>query len=160
LTADLLPLFAAVLGDATIGCPLPDEAEAAYLLRSLGEAGRTGWLAEQDGRPVGFVLLGADTAGALRRARGGRRLHRRSLLAASVRSGRERAGRVVFGGVLPAARRQGIGRQLWAAVLHTAREQRWKTMAVGPVWSAPAAAFLTNQGAVPIQTAELLTYTP
>jgi GNAT superfamily N-acetyltransferase len=159
LASDLNPLWAAILSDGLPGFPPPDEAETAYLLRAAGDPARSGWLAEQDGRAVGFVLFGPDTGAALRRARGGRRPHRRAWLSAERRLARGNAGRLLFGGVLPGAQRQGIGRQLWSAILESARAAGWSTISVGPVWSVPGQAFLAAQGAAAVGTAELVEWT-
>jgi ribosomal protein S18 acetylase RimI-like enzyme len=159
LANDLRPLWAAILSDALPDFPAPDESETTYLLRAAGDAARSGWLAMQDNRPVGFVLLGPDTGTALRRARGGRRLHRRAWLSAERRLGNTKAGRLLFGGVLPDAQRRGIGRQLWSAAMGSARAAGWSTISVGPVWSAAGQAYLAAQGAAAVQTAELLEWT-
>ncbi|HMN29871.1 MAG TPA: hypothetical protein PKE45_17095, partial [Caldilineaceae bacterium] len=59
-----------------------------------------------------------------------------------------RSGRLLYGGVLPAWRGQGIGGQLWGAVQHFARQQGWQSLTIGPVRRAsPAACFLTRRGA-------------
>lgn len=158
LAGDLLPVWAAsTLADPTDPLfPPPDEAEAAFILRWLGPSALRGWVTEQDGRPVGFALVGPDHAALLRRARGGQPLYRRPLLAADGSLFRPTAGRVYAGGVLPEERRQGIGRQLWTAALQTGREQGWRYLTVGPVWSDQAAGFLAAQGATVMQTAEIV----
>jgi len=162
LTGELLPLLAAAVDDGC-GFPPPDVAEAAYLLRAAG-AGAFGGLIAVDGAPVGFVLLAPDAAGRLRAARGGRPLWGRAALALAGRQPMA-AGRLLFGGVLPAWRGQGIGSALWAWTLDAARARGWRALSVGPLWSprrssyvpAPdpepaAAAFLIARGAVAEQT--------
>lgn len=157
LAADLLPLLIAATENRTAGFPPPDAAEAAFLLRQAGP-GSVGGLAEIDGAPVGFVLLAPDTAGRLRAARGGRPLWGRAYL--RLTEGRPvSAGRVLFGAVAPAARRQGVGRQLWAWALAAARARGWQMLTVGPIWlppelmaTTPAGQFLADHGAVARQT--------
>ena len=58
------------------------------------------------------------------------------------------AGRLLFGGVLPKWRGQGIGHQLWRQALLTAQTQHWQTLTVGPVAEGtPGVAFLEKRGA-------------
>lgn len=162
LASDLLPLLVAATANPIAGFPPPDAVEAAFLLRLL-PAGITGFLAELDGAPVGFVLLGPDTAGQLRAARGGRPLWGRAYLAMAARfpgSSRVAAGRVFFGAVLDEKRRQGIGRQLWRRAMQAAQENGWAILSLGPIWSsgqqpAPAEYFLESQAAVPQQRYQL-----
>ena len=165
LAGDLLPLLAAATDDGGGFAP-PDATEAAYLLQATGP-GAVGGLAERDGAPVGFVLLAPDAAGRLRAARGGRPLWGRAVLAL----GQDRpvaAGRLLFGGVLPAWRGRGVGAALWGWAWATAQARGWRTLTIGPVWSprrtsrvpaadpqAAAAAFLIARGAVARQTYHL-----
>ena len=162
LAGELLPLLVAAVDDGSGFAP-PDAAEAAFLLRSL-EPGAIGGLAELDGAPVGFVLLAPDMAGRLRAARGGHPLWGRAALASGGRRPVD-AGRLLFGGVLPAWRGRGVGSALWAWTLTAARARGWRTLTVGPVWSPrrvsrvpaadpepAAAAFLRDRGAVARQT--------
>ena len=165
LAGDLLPLLAAATDDGSGFAP-PDAAEAAYLLRAVGP-GAVGGLAERDGAPVGFVLLAPDAAGRLRAARGGRPLWGRAALA--LGGGRPvAAGRLLFGGVLPAWRGQGVGSVLWGWALAAARARGWRSLTIGPIWSprrtsrVPAAdpppaatAFLLARGAAARQTYHL-----
>lgn len=164
LAGELLPLLVAAVDDG--GFAPPDTAEADYLLRTIGPR-VLGGLAEIDGAPAGFVLLAADEAGRLRAARGGRPLWGRATLA--LAGGRPvGAGRLLFGGVLPAWRGRGVGSALWAWAIAQARSRGWRTLAVGPVWSprrvsrvpaadpeSAAAAFLRARGAVARQTYHL-----
>jgi len=158
LGRDMLPLLAVAVENTTAGFPAPDAAEAAFLLRQAGP-GATGGLVERDHVPVGFVLLAPDDAPRLRATRGGRPLWGRAWLA--LAQGRPaRAGRVLFGGVAPEVRRQGIGRQLWAWALAEARARGWRTLTVGLVWEpregqSAAATFLARHGAVARQTYRL-----
>lgn len=158
LAGDLLSLWTATAEADGGSFPPPDEAEAAFILRGMGASSLGGWVAETGGRPVGFVLLGPDTATALRRAEGGRRPYRRPLLAAERALRTPTAGRLFAGGVLPDRRRLGIGRQLWAAALATGLEQGWDRLSIGPVWSESAAGFLAAQGATVVQTAEVVAF--
>jgi GNAT superfamily N-acetyltransferase len=165
LAGELLPLLAAATDDGSGFAP-PDAAEAAYLLRAIGP-GAVGGQAEVDGAPVGFVLLAPDEAGRLRAARGGRPLWGRAALALGI--GRPVvAGRLLFGGVLPAWRGRGVGSALWGWALAAARARGWRTLTIGPLWSPRrvsrvpaadpeplAAAFLLARGALPRQTYHL-----
>ena len=158
LAGDLLPLLVAATENPVAGFPPPDATEAAFLLRQIGPSA-TGGLVERDGAPVGFVLLAPDDAGRLRAARGGRPLWGRAWLALSGRRP-SRAGRLMFGAVVPQARGQGIGRQLWAWAVAEGRARGWATLTVGPVWlpqqgESAAAAFLARRGAVARQTYRL-----
>jgi len=107
----------------------------------------SGWLAQVDDKSVGFILLQPDLAGSVQSAHGGRNPLWRLWL--TWRSQRPvRAGRLLYGAVLPAWRNQGIGRQLWRKALDTAQQVGWQTLTIGPVTDAtPGAAFLGKQGA-------------
>jgi GNAT superfamily N-acetyltransferase len=163
LATDLRPLLVAATDNPAAGFPPPDEAEAAYILRLLRPKTLTGFLAEVDYAPVGFVLLGPDTAGRLRAVRGGRPLWGRALLHLETRffgKNRVSRGRIYYGAVLPEWRGQGIGRRLWQRTLGEAAARGWESLSVGPVWldangASPAAAFLEKQGAVARQTYKL-----
>lgn len=131
--------------------PAPSRDEVALMLEQLGFAPRVGWLARVDRQPVGFVLMQPDVGGVLRRARGGRTVLRHTWLRWRSRHG-ARTGRLLFGGVLPAWRGRGIGRQLIRAALHTARQQGWHALTVGPLPAdIPATALLAEYGATPQQ---------
>lgn len=154
LAGDLLPLLAAATDNPTAAFPPPDAAEAGFLLRLLpGHV--VGLLAEVDGAPAGFVLLGVDTGPRQRATRGGRSLWRRGLWAAGSRIGPARqapGGHIFFGAVLPAWRGRGIGGQLWAHARRVAAGRGWPTLTVGPVWQppvgvSPAVAFLAGRAA-------------
>lgn len=131
--------------------PAPDAPEVAFLSQWVGIWPVWGWLAVVGEQPVGFVWLQPDLAAQLRRARGGRPLPWRWWL--RWRSRRPvSAGRLLWGGVLPAWRGQGIGTQLWRQALATAWEQGWRTLTVGPLPEpSPGAGFLQKRGASPRQ---------
>jgi GNAT superfamily N-acetyltransferase len=145
LTTDLLPLFQEA-AFRWADFPPPDALEAAFLLRWLASGPLSGWIAEVEGKPVGFILLQPDLSELLYRLGGGRRLLWRPWL--HWRSQRRvKAGRVLFGAVLPDYQRQGIGRQLWQQAVRTAAEMGWQTLSIGPVPStAPANTFLESLG--------------
>lgn len=151
LAGDLLPLFQQTM-PTWADFPLPDEQEAAFLLRRLGRWPVVGWLAEVNGEAVGFVLLQPDLAAILRQSNGGRRLLGRAWLAWRTRRP-VKAGRTLFGGVAPAYRRRGIGRQLWQQALRHSYESGWERLSIGPLPStAPASNFLQAQGVEPQRT--------
>jgi GNAT superfamily N-acetyltransferase len=150
LATDLLPLLAAAV--PAIDFPPPDAEEAAFLMRWLRPWPLYGRLARVGDVPVGFVLLQPDLAPLLKRFKGGRGWLRRMLLALASRRG-TREGRLLFGGVLPQWRGQGIGHQLWQQALAIARGQGWQTLTIGPVPTrAGARAFLERQGASPARS--------
>jgi GNAT superfamily N-acetyltransferase len=131
--------------------PRPDATEATFLLSWWNIVPRSGWIAEVEGQAVGFVLLQPDLAAALRRAKGGRNWLWR-LWWQWRRTRPARNGRIVAAGVLPQWRRQGIGRQLWAAALNSAHLQSWHSLSIGPVAdNSAAAAFLLAHHAEPLQ---------
>lgn len=146
LSGDLLPLLATAC-TAHGDFPPPDGVEAAFLLRWLAAWPLSGWLAQVDDKPVGFILLQPDLAGSVQRAHGGR--SPLWWLWLTWRSQRPvRTGRLLYGAVLPAWRNQGIGQQLWRKALDTAQQVGWQTLTIGPVTDAtPGAAFLGKQGA-------------
>ncbi len=159
LSGELRPLLAAAC-EANGNFPPPDIDEAAFLLRWLQVWPLTGWLAQVDRTPVGFVLLQPDLTNSVRRAHGGRNLLGRLWLA--WRSQRAvSAGRLLFGGVLPAWRAHGIGQQLWRQALQTAQQQHWQSLTIGPVAQGKAGAmFLEKVGAQPRQQYALYTSEP
>jgi GNAT superfamily N-acetyltransferase len=151
LTTDLLPLLAAAC-PGWADFPLPDATEAEFLWDWVSCWPLLGWLAEVDGQPVGFVLLQPDLAPRLRRAGGGRNpLWRLWLAWASRRPTRQ--GRVLWAGVLPNWRGQGIGRQLLNQAVLTGRQQGWQSLTIGPLPSTgPGTKFVKQLGAEPRQT--------
>jgi len=146
LSQQLLPLLAAAC-EANGDYPPPTAVEADFMLRWLRVWPLVGWLAMVQGQPVGFVLLQSDLSPSIRRANGGRNLLWRTWL--KWRSQHSvRAGRLLYGGVLPTWRGQGIGRQLWHQALRTAQAQSWQTLTIGPVTDeTPGAPFLKRVGA-------------
>jgi GNAT superfamily N-acetyltransferase len=151
LAGDLLPLFVQTM-PTWADFPLPDELEASFLLMWIRRWPLLGWVAEVAGAPVGFVLLQPDLSPLLRQSGGGRRLWWRPWLA--WRAGKAAvSGRLLFGGVLPDHRRQGIGRQLWQQALNSAKQAGWKTLSYGPVPSiAQANNFFQAQSVDPQRT--------
>jgi GNAT superfamily N-acetyltransferase len=127
--------------------PAPDTEEAAFLLRWLAAWPLTAWGAVVDGRLAGYAIVQPDLAAAAARARGGKSVLWRLWLA--WRSARPvTAGRLLLGGVLPADRGRGIGRQLWGQAMHAAHAAGWRTLSAGPLPRMhPAARFLAACGA-------------
>lgn len=151
LAGELLPLLQAACQNRH-RFPVPDEVEAQFLLRWLSFAPLFGWVAQQDGRSQGFVLMQPDVGHWVRRLKGGRGLWRRSVLPWAVRRPVTN-GRLLFGGVLPAARGQGIGRALLEKSMVTAYQLGWHTMTVGPLDARDTAVhLLTHYNATPKQT--------
>ena len=149
LTGPLLPLLQSACASDLF--PAPDAEEARFLADVIGQWPSTLWVAEMEGTPVGFVWLQGDYAPVLRRSHGGRNPLWRPWIAYQ-RERPMRAGRLLLGGVLPAWRGQGIGRQLWRHALATSHAAGWATLTVGPVdVRSSGAAFLTAQGATPQQ---------
>jgi ribosomal protein S18 acetylase RimI-like enzyme len=151
LSTDLLLLLVAA-------CPpwgdfaAPDKDEAAFMLRWVSRWPLYGWLAEVNERPVGFILLQPDLASILRQTKGGRHLLWRLWFNWASHKPSQR-GRILFAGVLPEWRGQGIGRQLLHQAISTAQQQGWKSLSSGPLPSnAPANKFLKRHGAEPQQT--------
>ena len=94
----------------------------ALLLPWLGAYPLTGWVAQVDDRPVGFVLVQPDLAEVMRRAGGGRNWLGQAY-AAWQKPRPTAAGRLLLGAVDPAWQGQGVGLQLWRQVLAHARAQ-------------------------------------
>lgn len=134
LADDLLPLLQTAFSAPAL--PSPDAAEARAILRWLGPRRPFGFLAALSGTPdtpVGFALLYPDDAFR----------HRLPPRKTYSRTGR------LWGGVLPAFRRQGVGRALLGAVLEAARARGWDSVSVGPVSrNGDADAFLQACGGV------------
>jgi ribosomal protein S18 acetylase RimI-like enzyme len=150
LSGDLLALLEAAC-QTLEGYPPPDVLEAGYLLNRIGEWPHWGWLAKVDDHPAGFMLLQPDVSPLLQRTRGGRTLKQRLALNL-LRSHPVQNGRVIFGGVAPAFRRQGIARQLWQQAVRFARSQGWDSISVGPLSEdGPGARFCTSLGGQPKQ---------
>ena len=155
LAGELRPLLVAAC-ENEMGFAPPDNAEATFMLRWLGIAPLTGWLAQVEGRPAGFVLVQPDLAPLLHRSRGGRGRLWRSWFTLA-KGWRMRQGRLLLGAVLPEYRRQGIGRQLLQQVLTAAGAHDWEQVSVGPLLEESAAALLLQRfGARPRQTYLLL----
>ncbi len=153
LAGDLRPLLAAAC-DRGLGLPPPDAAEAAFLLRWLGR-NLSGWLVEAQGRPVGFILLQPDEGARLRRA-GGAKSWGWRLWWWLNRGRRVVNGRIPFAAVLPEARGQGFGRQLRQQALHSAQQQGWQSLTVGPLRKGETAVvLLQSAGATAHQTYQL-----
>ena len=133
LAGDLLPLMQAAF--STPALPSPDAAEARAILHWLAPRQPFGFLAALPGAPdtpVGFALLYPDDG------------FRHRLLR---RGARGPTGRL-WGGVLPAFRRQGVGRALLRAALGAARAHSWDSVSVGPVSRGDGAEFLEACGGV------------
>lgn len=154
LAQDLLPLFAAA-GTAWQSFPPPDPAEAEFILRWLSRWPLYAWLAELDGQPAGFMLLQPDLAAQLRRAGGGRAWWQRLWLNLPATL-RVPHGRLLFGGVLPELRRQGLGSQLLETAFAAARQQGWQSLSTGPLLEA---AFLQHRGAFARQSYAIYQFT-
>jgi ribosomal protein S18 acetylase RimI-like enzyme len=151
LITDLLPLLASA-------CPLwldftsPDAKEAAFLLRWLRQGPLWGWLACVGAQPAGFILLQPDLSPRLKLTGGGYNPLTRLWLAWTVRRPVQR-GRILFAGVLPDWRGQGIGRQLLHQALVEAQQRGWESVSIGPLpTTAPGSRFLEHLGAQPRQT--------
>lgn len=128
---DILPLLQTT--SSTTLSP-PDAAETQAILH---------WLEPQ--QPIGFS---ATLPGALETPVGFALLYPNSVPRTGLRRGRVRTGRLL-GGVLPGARRQGVGRTLLSAALKEARARGWNSVSVGPVsQKGDAAAFLEACGGV------------
>ncbi|MEZ4610247.1 MAG: GNAT family N-acetyltransferase [Caldilineaceae bacterium] len=116
----------------------------------IGQWPSTIWVAEMDGAPVGFVWLQGDYAPVLRRSHGGRNPLWRPWIA-HQRTRPMRAGRLLLGGVLPAWRGQGIGRQLWHHAGDEPLSPGGRRSPSGQSTWISGRAFLTAQGATPQQ---------
>jgi len=147
----ILSILEAVCDESAL-FPAPDPAELQFLLDWVGPGPLSGWIAHKNGQAVGAALVQPDGAGSFRRARGGANpLWRMWLNWHTHRP--TKAGRLLWAGVLPAWRRQGIGRALWAHLLAHARSQEWTTLSVGPLpQDSTAARFLSGHGAAPKQS--------
>lgn len=131
--------------------PAPNYDDAALMIRQLGPWPLYGWLARIDRQPVGFILLQADGAEAQRFAKGGSNALGRTWM----RWRKERpfpSGRVLFAGVLPQWRGQGIGTQLVDHAYRTARRLGWQMLTAGPLPNESAGSlFLQKRGGRPQQ---------
>ncbi|MBN1993939.1 MAG: GNAT family N-acetyltransferase [Anaerolineae bacterium] len=157
LATDLLPLLAAACPTWANFSP-PDAREAAFLLRRVKPWPLSGWLAEIDEQPPGFVLLQPDLAPRLRLAKGGRNLLWRAWLAWAGRRPVSH-GRVLYGAVLPNWQGRGIGRQLLHQALQTAHQQGWQSLTFGPFPTAALGGkFLKRYGVQPGQSYMLYQY--
>lgn len=148
LVGDLQPLVAAswvAEGEA------PDAAEIDLALRLWHASPLLGWCALDGDQVVAYVVAQADVGRYMRRIQGGRTLRGRAWQALRT-PGAASAGRVLLGGVLPAARRRGVASALIGAVAEYGLRVGWRTMAIGPVVEGgEAAAFLEAIGAAPRQ---------
>lgn len=152
----LLPLWQ-VACQAMGDYPTPDVMEVAFLQSWLQRWPCAGWVVEVEGMAVGFVVLQADLAGAVHRARGGRNRLWALWLQWRSRQG-AKGGRLLYGAVLPAWQGRGIGTLLWQQVLITARQQGWQSLTIGPLLpTATGLPFLLRRGAQPQQ--RYITYT-
>jgi ribosomal protein S18 acetylase RimI-like enzyme len=150
LTGDLLALLEAAC-QTLDGFPPPDVLEAGYLLSQIRRWPNWGWLAKVDGHPAGFILLQPEVSALLQRTRGGRTLRQRLTLML-LRGQPVHDGRVIFGGVAPAYRGQGVARQLWQQAMRFARSQGWDSLSVGPLSEdGPGARFCASLGGQPKQ---------
>ena len=131
LAGDLLPLFTQSV-PAWADFPLPDGAETQFLLWWILRRPALAWLAEVDGKAVGFLLAQPDSSGPLRRTRGGRSLLGRLLLQC-LELRQPRSVRILFMGVDPDYRRRGIGRQLWQKMLSAGPANGWEKVTAGPL---------------------------
>ncbi len=158
LASDLLPLFTQTV-PAWAGFPPADGPEAQFLLWWILRRPALTWMAEVDGRPVGYLLAQPDGSGPLRRSHGGRSLLGRLLLQL-LELRQPRSVRILFMGVDPEYRRRGIGRQLWQQMLSAAPENGWQTVTAGPLPSTAGAGlnFLTAQGLSSRETYMLHSY--
>lgn len=105
-----------------------------------------GWVAMAAEKPVGFVLLQPDFAPLCRQTGGGQNLFWRGWLSWRQQFGSAQ-GRLVYGGVLPAWRGQGIGAMLWQQTLGHAHEAGWQTLTIGPLAASSSGAnFLQKRG--------------
>jgi GNAT superfamily N-acetyltransferase len=141
-----LPLLATALAPHSDTAELPPDA-AALLLQWIGVYPATGWLAEVDGVPAGFVVVQPDLAPLVRRTGGGRWLPWRWYGAWAQRRPTHR-GRLLFGGVAPTWQGRGVGRQLLAQALRHAAAAGWSELICGPFTTdTPVVAWLQRAGA-------------
>ena len=131
LAADLLPLFTQTV-PAWAEFPLPDGPEAQFLLWWILRRPALAWMAEVDGKAVGYLLAQPDGSSPLRRSRGGRSLLGRVLLQC-FELRQPRSVRILFMGVDPDYRRRGIGRQLWQQMLSAGPANGWEAVTAGPL---------------------------
>lgn len=111
--------------------PTMDEIELRFLLARFLPWSPFGWVAEVDGKSVGYLLVQPDYGKALAQSEGGRGFLGWAKLAVFRRQNPD-AGRLLLGGVLPSHRRQGIGRQLWAELRREAHRRSWTEVSAGP----------------------------
>ena len=141
-----LPLLAAALAPHSDTAELPSDA-AALLLQWIGVYPVTGWLAEVDGAPAGFVVMQPDLAPLVQRTGGGRWLPWRWCGRWAQRRPTRR-GRLLFGGVAPTWQSRGVGRQLLAQALHYAAAAGWSELVCGPFTiDTPVVVWLQQAGA-------------
>lgn len=152
LAADLLPLFSQTV-PAWADFPLPDGPETQFLLWWILRRPVLAWMAEVDGRPVGYLLAQPDGSGPLRRSSGGRSLLGRLLLH-SLELRQPRSVRILFMGVDQEYRQRGIGKQLWQQMLSVGPASGWQTVTAGPLPSTARAgsAFLKAMGLLSRET--------
>jgi GNAT superfamily N-acetyltransferase len=137
------------------GFRTPDEAEISYLKRRAAQGPVLGWLAQVAGQTAGFALLQPDLSALMKRTKGGNGMFGQILLQIGKRLP-ARAGRVLYGGVLPGWRRHGIGSELLSRAFDTARQKGWRSLIIGPLpaeWQ--SGAFLEKYGATAEQTYRL-----
>jgi GNAT superfamily N-acetyltransferase len=141
-----LPLLAAALAPHSDTAELPSDA-AALLLQWIGVYPVTGWLAEVDGAPAGFVVMQPDLAPLVRRT-GGQRWPPVRWYGKWAQRRPTRRGRLLFGGVAPTWQNRGVGRQLLAQALHHAAAAGWSELICGPFTTdTPVVAWLQRAGA-------------
>lgn len=146
LALDLLPLLQTACF-AWLNFPPPDVLEAQFLLRWISHWPLTGWLAQVDHQPVGFILLQPDFAHVLHRAKGGRSPWWRLWLSGASRRP-AKAGRILYLAVLPEWQGRGVGRRLLKKAFTVRQKRGWTTLSVGPVPATePAGQFLVRFGA-------------
>ncbi|MCS6827452.1 MAG: GNAT family N-acetyltransferase [Caldilinea sp.] len=154
LTGALSPLLAAALAPHSGTTPLTADA-AELLVRWISFHPTAGWIALIEKEPVGCIYVQPDLASLLQRFHGGRPLWLRPFLPLT-RRWRTPRGRLLFGGVDPARRRRGVGRQLLRQALRFAAAAGWRTLVCGPfVASSPAVTCLQRAGAQIEQRYEL-----
>jgi GNAT superfamily N-acetyltransferase len=145
LADDLLPLMVAAC-EAMPGFPPPDRLEVSYLLSRLPPTAQA-WQAIYAGEMVGFTIIGPDISPALRAWRGGRNLVARLILSLALERPFQH-GRIYFASVLPAFRRQGLGRHLLHQAIQLALAAGWRSLISAPLAEgSPGAALLASAGA-------------